>query len=429
MTRSDLSSDKSIFGRKVYIPQLSYIGARVLSAAFESIGIQAQPSPDSDIHTLELGGKYTSGDECLPEKITLGNFMKVVKSPDFDPQKTAFLLFDSNGPCRFGQYKPFLRKVLIDMGLQDVMILSPSCYDSYDGFREHGNELIRTAWRAVVTSDILRKLLLKTRPYELEKGISNEVFHKCMVHLCDALAERNLSHKKRLVKLLEVLRNTKTEFRKIPANYTRDKPLIGIVGEIFCRLNDFSNNYLIEKIEEYGGEAWLSDVSEWVWYTNDEQRVNLIQAGKRFSLDMFGAKLKFAIQKSDEHTFYDLFREDFTGYEEPKHIQQILNNSVPYLPPEGTQGEMILNIGKSIYLYEKGADGVIDISPFTCMNGIVCEAIYPEVSRKHNHFPIRTFYFDGSESNLDRDVGIFMELVKGYQQKKIVKRNYPYYFS
>ena len=48
-----------------------------------------------------------------------------------------------------------------------------------------------------------------------------------------------------------------------------------------------------------------------------------------------------------------------------------------------------------VYLAKKGADGVIDISPFTCMNGIVCEAIYPKLSRDLGGIPIRNFYFDG----------------------------------
>jgi len=36
------------------------------------------------------------------------------------------------------------------------------------------------------------------------------------------------------------------------------KPLIGIVGEIFVRLNRFSNEDVIGKIEQLGGEAWIA---------------------------------------------------------------------------------------------------------------------------------------------------------------------------
>ena len=71
---------------------------------------------------------------------------------------------------------------------------------------------------------------------------------------------------------------------------------------------------------------------------------------------------------------------------------------------------MVLNVGKVVYLAKKGAAGIIDISPFTCMNGIVCEAIYPRLSRDLGGIPIRNFYFDGTQSDLDRDLGVYMEL-------------------
>ena len=79
---------------------------------------------------------------------------------------------------------------------------------------------------------------------------------------------------------------------------------------------------------------------------------------------------------------------------------------------------MVLSTGGAIAYYQRGADGIVDISPFTCMNGIVTEAVYPRVSKDHDNIPIRVFYFDGTHSDLDRDVGIFLELAKTYKRRK-----------
>ena len=73
---------------------------------------------------------------------------------------------------------------------------------------------------------------------------------------------------------------------------------------------------------------------------------------------------------------------------------------------------MSVSIAKAVYLYHKGADGIVDISPFTCMNAITCEAIYPRVSRDYGGIPVRSFYFDGTRSNLDRDLGVYLELAR-----------------
>jgi predicted nucleotide-binding protein (sugar kinase/HSP70/actin superfamily) len=113
-----------------------------------------------------------------------------------------------------------------------------------------------------------------------------------------------------------------------------------------------------------------------------------------------------------------LFQEDFRGHEEPEDFGDILRSAEPYLPAEGASGEMVVNLGKAVYFAHKGLDGVIDISPFTCMNGIICEAIYPRVSRDNGGIPIRNFYFDGTQSDLERDVGIFLELARNYRAHK-----------
>jgi predicted nucleotide-binding protein (sugar kinase/HSP70/actin superfamily) len=107
----------------------------------------------------------------------------------------------------------------------------------------------------------------------------------------------------------------------------------------------------------------------------------------------------------------------------------VLRLAEPYLPPSGVMGEMVLSVGKAAYLAKHGADGIIDISPFTCMNGIVSEAIYPKLSKDYGGIPIRNFYFDGTQSDLDRDLGIYMELARSYREKKQNRRQYPTYFA
>ena len=386
-----------------------------MSAAFESVGLKAQPAPDSDAETLELGGRYTSGDECLPERITLGDFLKVTRLPGFDPKKTAFFMPTAGGPCRFGQYEGLLRKVMKDLGLEDVVVFSPSAANAYEDIG--GREFIRTGWRGLVASDALQKLLHRTRPYELNKGDSDAVYEENLDRMCQALALRT-DHKDRLERMVVVMTEAVQRFRSVPVKPDPQRPLIGVVGEIFCRHNFFSNENLIRKVEEHGGEAWLSDLVEWVWYTIQDERRNLRLAGKRFSKAMLGNRIRSAVQRADEHALLRPLHSYLRGLEEPEDITVLMDYCEQYLPFDGALGEMILSVGKSVYLYEKGADGIIDISPFTCMNGIICEAIYPRVSREHDGVPIRNFYFDGTAVDLDRDIGIFIELARNYQRKK-----------
>ncbi|HUU29553.1 MAG TPA: hypothetical protein VM123_17250 [archaeon] len=416
--------DEFLKGRTLHIPQMSYGGAVAFAAAFRSVGINARVCPESDARTLDLGGKHTSGEECLPARVTLGNFLKITEKPDFVPGKTAFFMPTADGPCRFGQYSTYIRKVLRDIGLEEVLVLSPTSENGYDGLGEHVNVLMRNALWGLISADIMRKMLHKTRPYEMSHGDTDAEHNRSISALEKVLEQQNVPTEKRMSELVRVLTEARDRFRKIPARYTRKKPLIGVVGEIFCRLTSFTNDNTIRKVEEFGGECSLAHVVEWVWYSNMEQQKRIRVKNGSFSLAMLTAKIKNYIQNKDEHMLYHPFEEDFRGYEEPP-ITRIFECAEPFLPHSGALGEMTLSAGKAVFHYHQGCDGIIDISPFTCMNGIVTEAVYPKLSRACENIPIRNFFFDGTQTDLDRDVGIFMELVRTYQARKKVKRVYP----
>jgi len=402
---------------------MSYGGARAFAAAFQYLGVDAHVSPAGDARTYELAGRYTSGDECLPERVTIGNFLKVVESPDFEPERAAFFMPTAGGPCRFGQYTPFLKQVLAGMGYEGVQVVSPSSANGYEGLGEMAAPMMRLGWWGLIGSDALRKMLHIYRPHEMELGAADRAHGEALDIFCGELADASVPvGKEKLERLVGALETGRDIFRRIPVDFSKETMLIGVVGEIFCRLNTFSNEDLIRKLEMFGAQAWLSDISEWVWYTNEEQVKNLRRMGRTLSLDMLKVKIKKEIQHKHEKMLLAPFKAEFGEMEEPHSVREILERSYPYLPYHGALGEMVLSIGKAIYLYEMGADGIIDISPFTCMNGIVTEALYPTVSRDHEGIPIRTFYFDGTQVDIDNDLGIFMELVRNYHRKKTKRR-------
>lgn len=415
-------STHPLAGKKTWVPRMAVGISRTLAAVLRSIGIDAEAIPEADAETIELGGRYTSGEECYPLRLTVGDFLKILEKPGTNPERVAFFMATGQGPCRFGQYVPYVRSLLNRLGYSGVTIVAPACETGYSDFGEASPLYVRGAWRAIVSSDILSKLLLKMRPYETVPGSADSLYEESMQSLCRTLEITYRSHGEQMEALQECLVKIRDRFRGLETEFDAERPLIGVVGEIFCRLNTFSNNDLVRRLEEFGAEVWLNDVSEWIWYVNNDQLQNLQLRGKTLSLSALGAHVRNHFQHKDEHALLALFKEDFRGYEEPTDIRETLSYAEPYLPPLGANGEMVVNIGKAVYFAKKGADGVIDISPFTCMNGIVCEAIYPRVSADYGGIPIRNHYFDGTRSDLERDIGIFLELARSYKRNKPVPR-------
>src|SRR3954464_13664770 len=175
--------------KRIYIPPMAYGSARAFASAFRAIGLDAEPTPPSDHRTRELGARFTSGDECYPAKVTVGDFMKVLEQPGVDPSRVACFMPTAQGPCRFGQYAPYLRQVLDSNGFENVDILSPSSQNAYDGLGELAKPFVRTGWRALLCADLLQKLRLIYRPYEERRGDADSIYEKSLGDLCRTLEE------------------------------------------------------------------------------------------------------------------------------------------------------------------------------------------------------------------------------------------------
>jgi predicted nucleotide-binding protein (sugar kinase/HSP70/actin superfamily) len=399
--------------KKLWIFPMTYGGARAIAAVWRALGVDAEVIPPSDDATLALGARHTAGDECLPQRITLGDLLKIARRPDYSPERTAIFFATTTGPCRFGQYIAVFRKAFREEGLGELQVVAPNSDDSYQSVGREFADLPRLGWWAVVGSDLLQKALHRIRPYERTPDATDRVYLEGLDAFCRAIERGAPSRRRHLTALVDSLTGTRDRFARIPVR-EEARPLIGVVGEIFCRLNTFSNQDLIRRLERLGGEAWLSDISEWIWYCNECESRELTMRGRRLSFAMLGVTLRGRVQRGDEHALWLPFRDLLRGREEPESVAELLEHARPYLPPEGASGEMVLSVGKTVHLWAQGAHGIIDISPFTCMNGIVSEALYPRLSLDLGGFPIKSVYFDGKPTALERDLEIFLELARGY---------------
>jgi predicted nucleotide-binding protein (sugar kinase/HSP70/actin superfamily) len=399
--------------------------ARLTAAAFRAVGVNAATPPPSDETTLTLGGACSSGEECLPHKIVIGDFLRVCQAPGFDPAKTAFFLPMAGGPCRFGQYAPYLKQVLHQQGYGDALVVAPTSADGYGAVGEQAGPLMKTVWFAVVLGDLVTRYVHRTRPYERVAGDTDAVYEEAVQALSRLLERPGLSAGELVKQAAQAAGAIGRRFRGVPADYVPGRPLIGIVGEIFCRMNTFSNEDTIRQIERLGGECWMSDLTEWIWYTNWSREYDQARTRGKLNLDYLKLRLKDHFQHRYEHALLAPVAADFVGTEEPHDIREIIAHALPYLPATGALGEMTLSVGKAIYLFYQGADGIIDISPFSCMNGITSEAVYPAVSADHDQIPIRSLYFDKVNGQVSGDLEIFLELARTYQRRKRHPRRYP----
>jgi predicted CoA-substrate-specific enzyme activase len=393
--------------RKIYIPYMCDHSFAV-AAAFQACGVDADVFPESDEETLFWGRKFTSGKECYPCILTTGDMVKLVKNPDFDHERAAFFMPSGNGPCRFGQYHRFHRLVLDDLGFQHVPIYSPNQDETlYSELGIMSSQFSRLGWQGIVAVDLLTKKLLETRPYEKEKGRTDQIYQESLNRICEAIRGGG--------DLEGVLEESAREFSRIEVNGIGTKPLIGIVGEIFVRLNRFANENVIRKIEQFGGEAWLAPLTEWILY------VNTIAKGRSLRKKSFSNLLKVFLtdyyQKKDEHRLEKIFKGQLRNFGEPK-TKALFKKAKPYLDAS-FEGEAILSIGKTIDFTKRGASGVVNIMPFTCMPGTIVSSLLKRYREENGNIPILNMAYDGQEqTNTLTRLEAFMYQAKEYRNKK-----------
>jgi predicted nucleotide-binding protein (sugar kinase/HSP70/actin superfamily) len=277
--------------------------------------------------------------------------------------------------------------VLEKLGLSDVPIFAPTQDMSfYHDLSIAGNDFAMAAWKGIVAYELLTKCLHETRPYECETGAAERLYKTYRDKIYRTLCRNGKGG------MEELLRAMRDDFGSLPRR-REQRPLIGIVGEIFVRSHKFSNEELIRKIEALGGQAWLAPIEEWIYYVNSMSfRKALIK--KRWS-DIMNISLKGFLQKRIEHRYGRCFKGFLKTLEEPS-TREILNKASAYVR-DSFEGEAVLSIGKVIDLVEHGAAGIVNVMPFGCMPGIIVTALLKAVNKECG-IPSISIPYDGSES-------------------------------
>lgn len=379
----------------------------VIHAVLESVGARIIRLPPSDESTLLYANQVTSGTECLPYRVLLGDFLKFFHENPGAVKDVEVMMGSSYGPCRLGKYAMEHARVLKGEGF-DVPVRATVSNNAY---RDTGIDgaAMRIGIRAILAVDGLERLLWRTRPYEKEKGLADNLFNEYIRKTCDAIRRKE--------DFLPVLRQAAAAFKSaIDPNLPR-RPLVGINGEIFLRSNTFSNNNLVRACEDAGLEVIVSPVGEWIKYVAYRNLEDTIRFRKfRKILKSYLAK---RIMEGDEHLVHSNFKALLDGHE--PSTAYLLSKTSPYLSPR-CGSEAVLSIGAGLdWMESPEFAGVISVMPHGCMPGGIVAAVAEKLVESY-HKPWISLTYDGFlEKNNATRIREFAELVKFCRQEGIKK--------
>ena len=369
-------------------PDMSPYHMPLLESVLQSEGYNAVYLKDSDNDTVETGLKYVNNDACYPAIIVIGQLIKALQSGKYDLDNTSVIITQTGGGCRATNYIGLIRKGLKDAGLGKISIISfnTSGLEKEQAFKITPS-LANKAVQSVVYGDLLMKLTLATRPYEVHKGESNELHEKWEKICYESLKNgRFLEFKKNVKNIIKEYNNIEIK--------QKDKPKVGIVGEILIKYHAFGNDHLVEKLEAEGAEVHAPELMGFVKYCayNGVIKARLLKTSKKASIINH---LALNIIDFYEHEAKKMLKK--TRYESVSNIYKLADNVDGILSTGNQTGEGWFLTGEMVELIKSGVNNIVCVQPFACLpNHIVGKAVIKK---------IRSLYPEANIVAIDYDPG------------------------
>jgi predicted CoA-substrate-specific enzyme activase len=395
-TRIRYSIEDIRHNTKIWIPQIHPYIPQLWSAVLNHYGYDTEAMGEETAAECAAGRALCRGSECLPTAVTTGKFLSIIKDGHANCHQALFMP-RAEGPCRFGQYATLQSMIFERNNLKNAILFSPT---SEDGYAFLTPKMEMGVWKAICLGDALYKLRCRVVPYHKHPVMAEALINEVLVEIC-GLISAGRDWKVALSSLMGTL-SIDSSLDQPP------KPLVGIVGEIFVRLNSFSNQHIVEAIEDGGGEAWLSPMTEWIYYVWESV------AMKSGLMKKLGINLKKHILHKVEKDIMALFSPVLNQRHEPS-IASVMGKALRFIPPD-FEGEAILTIGRAKLFAEQGAHLVVNCSPFGCMPGRVTSHIF-QTYRDYFQVPVVNLFFDGT-GDISDQVGIYLKsITQSYSEK------------
>lgn len=349
--------------------------------ALKEIGVEAFIPPYTNKKTLSLGTKNSPEAICLPYKLILGNFIEAIEGGvDY------VSMIASPGICRLGEYGRNIEQVLKELGYKTNYIE----LNLYDGFKGMIDYLVRIsnsknyfkifyaiylAVRTVFALDELQSFLSYYRAREINKGDAEKAFNRAIKMIRNANTARELS---------KALKNGLKEISSVEIDKNKNVLHVDLTGEIYIVNDEFSNQNMERELGAMG-----------------------VQVRRSLTISSF---LKDAIIPK-------MFKKGET------HLERAYRLAKPYLMRD-IGGDSLECISDVLYAKERNVDGLIHVSPFTCMPEIMSQNIFPKM-REDINLPILTLIMDeqtGRAGYITR-LEAFVDLMRRKKMKAQIEEN------
>ena len=393
----------------ILVPQMAPIHFEIFEKVLQSEGYKVKLLRECTPHTVETGLKYVNNDACYPSILTIGQLLEEVESGEYDTNKLALMMSQTGGGCRATNYIGFIRKALRDAGHPEIPVISFNFVglEKNSGFKITLS-LVKKLIKAVIYGDLLQKLLYKNKAYEVNKGETEKLYYKWL-EKC-----KKLSVEATTKEFNQSLYDMVNDFEKIELDTSKEKPKVGIVGEILIKYHPFGNNYCNDLLDKEGAEVIMPDLMGFVKYVMMNGIVKEKILGKiNFTSKIYRAAIK--IVNNIEKDYKKALEASSKGYLPPCNIEELAEMVEDILSTGNQTGEGWILTAEMLEFMQNGIQNIVCLQPFACLpNHVVGKGVIKTIRNKYPEANIAPIDYDpgASESNQINRIKLLITIAK-----------------
>ncbi len=383
---------------KFYFPNFSEFHTQAMAMAFRWLGLQAGELTPLDRYQLELGLQHTSGRECLPLPLCVGQLLKI--NEQRKPGELAgFYMLKGGAPCVLDAYLDYLRRFISDQQLPDIFLFVPT-----EDYGQGSIDRMALAKYSALTL-LLADLLVEIEHVLLvvgDRGSVDRLRQEWQRFV--AVADSEGRFQDELASFIE-------RIAALPR--TRDPmacPRVVVIGDFFTRFSPF---FMDGVRDLYSGQGIILkpvDMTDLLLY---HTYYPVAETAREWGMKPGGLALAKACSRIFQRDG-KRYLQHWLAYMAERHVEEnyrrlfaktgllvagsndaasLFEKASDYVSP-GIYGEIISTIGRGLEAEAEGYDGIICIGPFNCLPFRISEAILKPFSIRQG-MPVLTYESDG----------------------------------
>jgi predicted nucleotide-binding protein (sugar kinase/HSP70/actin superfamily) len=408
---------------KLYFPAFAHYHSRAVALAARWLGLNVGGLIELDRHHLDRGLRYTSGRECLPLPICVGQMLDAHDQRDPD-EIVGFYMVRGGAPCVLACYNDYFHRFIEDNELRDLFIFDP--YEANDYYGLNRRKLGQSLASLIMLADLFLEMEQTLRVVG-EPG-SLDLLRECWNEQVDS-APSPMVLNANLPSLVK-------QVTAIPHTDPARCPKVVVTGDFFTRLSPsfmggvhdlYAKHGIIlipvdlNELYLYGAYAGMVTATQDWGVPPDSLRALALACAKAFrpeGRNYVISRVRYHQLRYYEERYRGLFGRTSLLVTGLNDMYRLFQHASQHISP-AVFGEAIPTVGKALAARDEGYQGIIVIGPFHCLPFRISEAILKPYCIQQR-MPILTYESDGFSVSpaFLRQVDVHIQQVLGHSRAK-----------